>query len=45
MEAVKAADVALIVDLCKTEKGGMKADPCYADEFGFTCLHLAAKVH
>ena len=38
-EAVRANDAALVRQLCD-EKG---ADPAFADEFGFTCLHLAAK--
>ena len=43
-EAVKANNVDLIQQLCTVGIDGTKADPDYSDEFGFSCMHLAAKV-
>jgi len=39
MDAVRENDAARVKQLC-AEKG---ADPAFADEYGFSCLHLAAK--
>ena len=39
MEAVRAGDAATVSKVCANGD----ADATYADEFGFSCLHLAAK--
>lgn len=44
MEAVQDNDVEGIKKLCGEGRDEMKADPNYADEFGFSCMLLAAKV-
>lgn len=43
-EAVRDCDVDQIRQLCTVGINGVTADPDYSDEFGFGCLHLAAKV-
>ena len=43
-EAVKDSDTDLVKQLCTIGVNGVKADPNYSDEFGFSCLHLASKV-
>jgi hypothetical protein len=43
-DAVRESDVDQIRQLCTVGINGMTADPDYSDEFGFSCLHLAAKV-
>jgi hypothetical protein len=43
-EAVRESDVDQIRQLCTIGINGVTADPDYSDEFGFGCLHLAAKV-
>lgn len=44
-DAVKEGDIDMVRELCTTGINGFKADPDYSDEFGFSCLHLAAKVN
>ena len=39
MDAVRENDAARVKQLCAQKE----ADPAYADEYGFSCLHLAAK--
>jgi hypothetical protein len=43
-EAVRESDVDQVRLLCTIGINGVTADPDYSDEFGFGCLHLAAKV-
>ena len=43
-EAVRDSDSDQIRQLCTVGINGVTADPDYSDEFGFGCLHLAAKV-
>lgn len=45
MEAVSDNDMDEVRTLLKEGKGGVTADPNYADEFGFSCLHVCAKVN
>jgi hypothetical protein len=43
MEAVSESDVDEVRRLCLKGERGVPADAEWADEFGFSCLHLAAK--
>jgi len=44
MEAVVDNDMDEARSLLTQGKGGLTADPNFSDEFGFSCLHVCAKV-